>query len=265
MDTFNIGDYFPKRDKKIDLRNALSNSGTFFSIASGFVPSIGTALSLWGTILPAIGYFYANQLTNPNSIDLGQKLFAPQVKDAYEVLLNAVYNASNAILRGDPVNGVTLLDMIDEGVFLDPSKFQALPDIGKQMAIDILSHSLNALWKTPPSNKMWVLFVDLKGPNVDCNTDEAGPADSRYCKHEGVYYAYIIVEHGDHKAVVDYPWGGKIITNIGLDMSVSQIAPGSEARKLILRSQSGLPRRQQRPINSPKAQIWIVSIPQGSI
>lgn len=67
------------------------------------------------------------------------------------------------------------------------------------MKIELLSRSIDALWKTGSYNKMWVLFVNLtiNGVTIKRNDYMLGSQDLRYCADGGVYYAYNYVENGN--------------------------------------------------------------------
>ena len=83
------------------------------------------------------------------------------------------------------------------GVWLNDSALTKLTDIETNLSLEILSRSIDALWKTPPSNKIWILYVelmdDLSTPSA-CLADTSGPQDSKYFADDGVYYAYNFVE-----------------------------------------------------------------------
>ena len=91
------------------------------------------------------------------------------------------------------------------------TKFTALET---NLTLEILSRSIDALWKTFPSNKMWVLFVDLGDDpsRKKCLDYNRGPPDSKYCDDGGVYYAYNFREDGHDMGHVDYPW---VVINCG--------------------------------------------------
>ena len=70
----------------------------------------------------------------------------------------------------------------------------------------IFSRSLDALWKTKTSNKMWVLYVDLNDGNSTsiCENNRTGLQDLKHCADGGVYYAYNVIEKGDHLGFLSY-------------------------------------------------------------
>ena len=140
-------------------------------------------------------------------------------------MVNAVYNASVDIFNDGDVGGVDLVNLIQSGLWADADKLQPLPDLQIQLKREVISHALDGLWKTPTSNKMWVLYENLTGTGIDCNTHSTGPQDSKNCSDEGVYYTYNFIEKGDHMGVVGYPWGGQNIKNLDLDLRVRNLTP----------------------------------------
>ena len=222
LEAFNIGDFYPQPNPTLNLFNRLQNLATFFSIASGLIPDAGTPLGLGSTVISAISNFYSKRLATYDPT-LGQRLFAPQVKAIYEALVGAVYEASYEIFNDRAIGEVDLISLIGDGRWTNTSILQPLPFIVEQCKNEILSQSLDGLWKTPTNNKMWVLYVNLTGVDHDCASDRSGPQVFKFCADDGVYYAYNFVEKGNYKGVVDFPWGGrKLKSQLGLEPAVSQ-------------------------------------------
>ena len=115
------------------------------------------------------------------------------------------------------------------GAWVNGSALAKLTDLETNFTLEILSRSIDALWKTPTSNKMWVLFVDLDDDLLknQCLGDHSGPQDSKYCDDGGVYYAYNFVEDGEQRGHLDYPWGGQLLmSKYEINLTVSE--PGSQ-------------------------------------
>ena len=86
-----------------------------------------------------------------------------------------------------------------------------MSDLEIALNVEVTSRAIDQLWKTPPYNKTWVLFVDLGdiASNQSCLADLSGPQVSKYCADEGVYYTYNFEEAQSYAGYVAYPWGGE--------------------------------------------------------
>ena len=221
--TFNIDDFYPQPKPPTGLLDTLIGLGTIFSIAGGFVPVFGAGLSAVGAILPAVSSFLGNSLTastDPNSV---QESFAPLVEQVISDLVEALDSAASKLFDGDSINGVTIIDMMKGGYWVNNTSLEPLSDITNQMTIEILSRSIDSLWKIPTHNKMWVLFADLGDGNnstAKCNNDNSGPPDSKYCADGGVYYTYNFIETGHLSGNLGYPWGATKLSEFNITISV---------------------------------------------
>ena len=233
LDTFIIGDFYPSPDQSFNIVNALTGLGTIFSILSGFVPVIGPGLAATGSILPAIGTFLGDAASTKSDPLVGQKEFAPKVRELYTNYVDTLDESGNMLLNGDKITTASgdfdIGDMMAHGVWLNTSALTKLTDIETNLTLEILSRSIDALWKTPTSNKIWVLYVNLDDdPSTTpaCLNDTSGPPDSKYCADGGVYYAYNFVEDGDGRGHVDYPWGGdQLQEKFGISLNVRVLHP----------------------------------------
>ena len=221
--TFNIDDFYPQPKQPSGLLDALIGLGTIFSIVGGFVPGFGPGLSAIGAILPAMSSFLGNSITasaDPNTV---QKSFAPLVEQVISDLVGALDSAASKLFDGDSINGVTIIDMMKGGYWVNTTSLEPLSDITNQMTIEILSRSIDSLWKIPTHNKMWVLFADLGDGNnstAKCNNDNSGPPDSKYCADGGVYYTYNFIETGHLAGYNGYPWGATKLSEFNITISV---------------------------------------------
>ena len=224
LNTFTIGNFYPSPDARFNVVNALTSLSTIFSVVSGFAPGFGPALTASGAILPAIDTFLGNAAAFNQDPEVGQKEFASRVKRIYTSYIDGLNKASAELFKGGSINATNdhlnaannhfnITDMMAGGVEADGSALTPLPALETNLTIEILSRSIDALWKTFTINKMWILFVDLGDDDSksNCSTDSSGPLDSRYCNDEEVYYAYNFVEDGDDLSHVDYPWGGQLL------------------------------------------------------
>ncbi|KAI9764465.1 MAG: hypothetical protein M1835_007564 [Candelina submexicana] len=106
------------------------------------------------------------------------------------------------------------------GAWVDRSALSKIAYLQEQIFNEITSRAIDGLWKTPTSNKMWVLYVDLGDDHnqTKCKNDPSGPPTLKHCGDGGVYYAYNFVEKGDLIGHRDYPWGAdKMKLNLGID------------------------------------------------
>ena len=221
--TFNIDDFYPQPKPPSGLLDALIGLGTIFSIAGGFVPVFGAGLSAVGAILPAVSSFLGNSITASVDPITVQESFAPLVEQVISDLVGALDSAASKLLDGDSINGVTIIDMMKGGYWVDNTSLEPLSDITNQMTIEILSRSIDSLWKIPTHNKMWVLFTDLGDGNnstAKCNNDKSGPPDSKYCADGGVYYTYNFIENGHLSGYLGYPWGATKLSDFNITISV---------------------------------------------
>ena len=227
LTTFSIGDFFPKPDARFNIVNALSGLGTILSVVSGFVPIIGPGLAATGSILPAVGGFLGTAAASRFDPLVGQKEFAPKVIALYNSYVGALEEAGATLFQGGtvqtPNGGFNITDMMAGVAWVNSSSLTRLRDLETNLTTEILSRSIDALWKTPPSNKMWVLFVDLDDDPQNaakCLADPSGPQDSKYCADRGIYYTYNYIESGDKRRYVGYPWGGNLLPKLDINLTV---------------------------------------------
>ena len=228
LDTFSIGDFFPSPDGRFNVVNALTGLGTILSVVSGFVPGIGPGLAATGAILPAVGTFLGNAAASNGDPEVGQKEFAPKVRQLYTSYVDELDKAGADLFKGGSIktaNGdFNITDMMQNGAWANVSALTQLTALETNLTTEILSRSINALWQTFPHNKMWILVVDLDDDTgrSKCLADSSGPSDSKYCDDGGVYYAYNFVENGDDRGYVDHPWGGQLLqSKFGINLTVS--------------------------------------------
>ncbi|KAI9706033.1 MAG: hypothetical protein M1836_005439 [Candelina mexicana] len=218
LDTFSIDDFFPMPDGRFDIADALTGLGTIFSVVSGFVPVVGPGLAAAGAILPTVGSYLGNKAAKADQVLVGQREFAPKVRQIYSNYTDALDEMGQKLFKGDLIQATSgsfhITDMMKGGAWANVSAITKLTDLETNLTIEILSRSINALWKTPTTNKMWVLYVDLKeDPNstTKCLNYSSGPHDSKYCADGGIYYTYNYIEEGDKYGSVGYPWGGNLL------------------------------------------------------
>lgn len=231
LDTFLIDDYFPKRSSKFNIVNALTGLGTIFTIVGGFIPVVGPGIEVIGTGLPAIGSYLGSAAQSDDPY-IGQELFVPRVREIYLHYVEALENVTTDLLAGNKINGAfDIFEMMESGFWVNSSALPKLVGLEKSLRVEILSRSIDLLWKTPTSNKMWVLFVDLNDDRTttsNCLIDRSGPQASKYCDDGGVYYAYNFVEDGAGEGHVNYPWGGdKLMDKVGINLTVSLKFPAN--------------------------------------
>ena len=232
LDTFNVDIYWPKPGHKFSLLIVLTGLGLAFAIISGILgyaaaAATGVAGAI-GAAAPAVAtYFERSYTANLRSDPIAaQKTFAKQVRQVYDLFVEELNNVANAVFSDNlRQEEISLQDVLQDGSWVNPQQITEVPDAQKQAFIEIFSRSIDLFWKTPTSNKMWVLFVDLQDgaqSTYNCDDDNTGPQDLEYYGNGGVYYAYNFVEKGDHQGYIGYPWGAnKTLEKIGIDPKVS--------------------------------------------
>ena len=230
--TFNVDDYFPKPKKSFPLLNLLTGLGVVFAAASGALAPVAAAasgaLGAASAIAPAIGTYYERSFqskvdrSDPN---VAQKNVAPKLRQVYDLFASSLESFTTDLFAGKEMEGgLSLQSLLKGGAWLESSTLSNVADAQNQLFAELFSRSIDALWKTEPSNKMWVLFVstaDVVPSTANCEADLTGPQDMKYCGDGGVYYAYNFVEDGNHKGHLAYPWGAdKMKRKIGIDPKV---------------------------------------------
>ena len=225
---FTIDDYFPEQDQGIALQNIITGLSTVLSVASGFIPVAGPAIGALGTIASSAGTYLERSISanvDQSDPNIAQKRFAPIVRQIFRYFSESLDNVTAELFRGERIDGkFDIYDMMRDGTWADQSSLTRITHTQEQLFLEITSRAINGLWKTPTSNKMWVLFVDLDDDETKskCMNDTSGPKSLRYCGDGGVYYAYNFVETGAGAGYRYYPWGAdKMKFNLGIDPAVS--------------------------------------------
>ena len=221
LDTFNIDDFFPKKGQNFDLLESLSGLSTLLSIVGGFVPVVGPAISAAGAIASGTATFLSDSVASQLDPLFAQKTFADKVLEIYKALLSGMDDAVTELFNGESIGGTdgsfNITDMMKDGTWVNPQSLTNVSDINQKVRWEILSRSIDSLWKTFSSNKIWVIFNDLaevdRVNNPKCVADTTGPQSLKYCADGGVYYAYNFIEKGSDAGGVGYPWGADVIND----------------------------------------------------
>ena len=208
LEAFKADNFYPVRNQFFDVRNALQGLGAVFSIAGDFLPSVGPGVSASGTFLSAVSGFIGNTVSASLTPDLSKGIFASSVEDIYKKFVTALDDLATLLFSGQPIDGKavgrqTIVSMMEGGVWLETSSLARVSKIEDQMKFEILSRSIDTLWKTPPKNKMWVTFLKLdsnQNTTLQCLEDRTGPQDMKFCQNGGIYYVYNYTEHGFFEA-----------------------------------------------------------------
>ena len=222
---FSIGDYYPKPDQKFSILNAIQGLSSAFAILSGFGPfagPLGSSSAAIGAVGAYLGRYVGASAAAAG--DTTTKTYADSVEVIYTSLVQGLDAAATALLNGSSLDGgFNILDMMRGGAWLNTEALQQVSNIEEQLRIEIICRSINALWKTKPSNKVFVLFVDLGDDDSKalCLADRSGPQMLKYCGDRGVYYAYNFVEDGKGIGHLGLPWGAdKMLANLRIDPAV---------------------------------------------
>ena len=227
LKSFSLEPFYPKPQGGISLSDVLNGFGSALGVVSGFSPIFSTGISLGGTALRQVGKYLEDDLAQAKLDKIAVQAFTATLSEVYNQSLRTVERVAVDLFNGESIGGVNITDMMKAGSWVDPTAIQSVGDAARQMKIEILSRGINALWKIPHGNKMWVLFVDTNdagGSTQNCDLNKDGPQNSKYCGDGGVYYTYNFVED-DGNGYVYYPWGSDQLATWDLDLTVSNHPP----------------------------------------
>ncbi|KAL8774221.1 MAG: hypothetical protein Q9209_000972 [Squamulea sp. 1 TL-2023] len=239
LNALTIKNYWPDPNPKTDLRFTLANLGNFFAAATAVLPAVAQGLTLAGGVTGSFGVAFATKIGDQIDRTQASDTFVPQLNAAYEVMVSTIYDLSNALFNDSVIEGGTLSDVLPDWIY--QNKLQSLPSLALELKRALVSHALDGLWKTPYSNKMWVLYVNQEIAGIECIHDVSGPKETRYCDEKdpfGVYYTYNFIERGDHQGIVGYPWGWDKFD--ALDLELNWVTEGS-AKTFLLAKNNGDP------------------------
>ena len=225
LKVFDIDGYYPIPGKQLGLKDIFSGLGVVFGVLSGFTPVLGPGLGQAGTMLGAVGYYLEKSIKPIATGSATQANFANVISSIYTQLLGGTEQFAIDLFNGKSIEDRNITDMMMNGTWVNRNAFQSLTDASGKMSREIISRSLNALWKISPRNKMWVLFVDLQDDPANpqkCIIDDTGPAESKWCADGGVYYTYNFIEENGN-GYVWRPWGPWVngtASDLGLDLKV---------------------------------------------
>ena len=171
LDTFSIGTFFPSDKRDFDVQNSLTGLSIMFTILGGIIPG-GAALTLVsaGTIASGVGSFLAN--SGQGLSNQAQQLFSGQVKIFYNTLIQGLENLTAQLFAGESISNpgpggdnIDIFDIIRNGTWVNTDSLTKVSELSKKTRREILARCIDSLWKSPTSNKMWVLFTSVEGDN----------------------------------------------------------------------------------------------------
>ena len=229
LKSFNINAFYPPAKPSLGLDNLFAGFGALFGIAAGFAPEVGVLSSF----VPAIGSFLSNEAQARSNPLLPQQEFAPQVSAIYKAFTAAIETVGEILFSGDLINGTDshppagIRDLLSNGSWADRGRLTPLSRLEDSLRTEILSRSINALWRNTSHSKMWVTYVEtpLSLGDEGCRADKTGPQESKYCGKGGVYYAYNFKETGDHRGILTRPWGADNLPKVGLNLTARKCLP----------------------------------------
>lgn len=149
LDTFSIGDFFPSPDGCFNIVNALTGLGTILAVVSGFVPFLSPGLAATGAILPAVGTLLGNAAASKGDQMVGQKEFAPKLRQLYTNYVKALDIVGKELFKGSAFQtanrAFNITDMMMNGSWADTSARTRLTDLETILTVEILSRSIGAL------------------------------------------------------------------------------------------------------------------------
>ncbi|KAI4182725.1 MAG: hypothetical protein LQ346_006508 [Caloplaca aetnensis] len=210
LDAFYIDEFSPAKDPDTDIKDNLAGLGSILTILGGIIPVAGQTLDVAGTITSGIGGFIANAA--PPDPLAAQKTFATNVLAYYEGLRDGLERFTTQLFAGAQISGPAgsfdLFALMKEGVWVGPDALTDVSQLNRDIRTEVTARSIDAIWKTWPSNKMWVLFTDLQDheDHKKCLQDTTGPEETKYCADGGVYYAYNFIQDGAGGGDVGARW-----------------------------------------------------------
>lgn len=205
--TFTIQEFFPQ-PKSFDIGDLFGAYASVFSFFAGFVPGVGEGAEVGAdavAAVAAVGNFLARRAAtaNPSTLrQVSQEVFADSIGVIYQSMINGLDNITDTLFSGSNIGNFTIVDMMAHGAWVENTALQRVSNIEESFRIELISRSIDRLWKTLTSNKMFVLFVET----ADCDADTTGPPNLKYCGDGGVYYAYNFIEGGKGVGYLGYPW-----------------------------------------------------------
>ena len=226
--TFKIRDFWPQTKRHLNLLDALSGIAGVLTVISGFLPALsGAALGQGANAVSNIGTFLSrSSLTNPAGVNVPQEEYADAVAVVYADLISGLDTVTEMLFNGSSINnGFTIVDMMKGGAWVASDTLESVQDIETYLAIEIISRSINEIWKIPTHNKIFTIFSDLgdaTNSTTKCQADFSGPPTMKYCADGGVYYTYNFIEDGDEDGHLSYPWGAdKLQAEVNIDPQVN--------------------------------------------
>ena len=74
--------------------------------------------------------------------------------------------AGEKIINPGPDNDtIDIFDIISNGAWVDKSALTQINELNQKIRTEVFARSIDSLWKTPTSNKMWILFTNVEGDN----------------------------------------------------------------------------------------------------
>ena len=221
----NANDFFP-RDGQTFNASLGHGMGLIMTLMSGFLPPLSTPFGVSGDVGIIFGDEAENQIADDiNSVEGDQEDLSSIGGRTLGSVLNSYVNLTSVLLRGGIIQNASIFTMLYGGAWVSPSNIPDSSHIDEALGVELISRAINLLWKTPTSNKMWVLYVDLQddqSTQARCLQDQSGPQMMKFCADGGVYYGYNFIETGNHKGNVGWPWGADS-THLGFQASVSSL------------------------------------------
>ena len=161
LDTFSIGYFYRVEKQDFSVRESLPGLCGLFTVLGGFVPVIGPFAEITGTVASGVAGYLASSAASSNPFEI-QGPFAEKVLAYYRGLLSGMEDIVAKIFEGKRIGNFNLTDIISDGRWVDPDSLTRVSDLNRKIRTEILARSIDSLWKTPPSNKIWVLFTHLQ-------------------------------------------------------------------------------------------------------
>ena len=184
LQAFSINDFYPHSDATFELKGVLAGLTLGLAVFSAVVPVFAEGAKILegaGEILGEVSTYLGEGLGESKDPLATQKTFASSVSNIYNGLVAQLDTLGNQLLAGKPIGSKSIVDVVANGTWATSLQLTNITLLEKNLRTEIFARSVNSLWKTFSSNKMWLTFSLLSGSG-SCESDRNGPQDMKLCQ-----------------------------------------------------------------------------------